>query len=336
LEVDFDSGRKFTLSGADSFATAGSCFAQHFASQLTARGGDVLMAEQRHPLVPEDSEHGYGVFSARYGNIYTVRQLREMLEQAFGIRDTVYEFVRRKDGRWLDMMRPRAVPIGFSSAEQARADRDYHLQAVCQMIKNTKVFVFTLGLTEAWINVAKNYCYPVVPGAVAGDFSPENHRFKNFSFAETVEDLRKVIAIVFAQNPAVRMLLTVSPVGLVATAEPRSVLVSTAASKSILRAAVDEVIKDNAAIDYFPSYEIITSPYGRGQFWAEGMRDVTEKGVETVMEIFFHSRMPDFSRQISQHVGNPPSPSDDFERKLEKAITDECDEMFLDPALRSK
>jgi hypothetical protein len=336
LEVDFDWGRKFTLSAADSFATAGSCFAQHFASQLTARGGNVLIAEQRHPLVPDGSGHGYGIFSARYGNIYTVRQLLEMLEQAFGLRETVYEFTRRKDGRWVDMLRPRAVPVGLSSVDQARADRDYHLNAVRQMIKGMNVFVFTLGLTEAWINIAKNYCYPVVPGAVAGDFSPDNHRFKNFTFAEIVEDLRKVISIVNTQNPGVQILLTVSPVGLVATAEPRSVIVSTAASKSILRAAVDEVIKDHAAIDYFPSYEIITSPYGRGQFWAEGLRDVTEKGVDTVMEIFFHSRMPNLSQQLAPQATNPPSSIDEIERKLQKAITDECDEMFLDPALRSK
>ncbi len=336
LDVDFDCGRKFTFSVTDSFVTAGSCFAQHFANRLTARGGNVLIAEQRHPMVPESCEHGYGLFSARYGNIYTVRQLLEMLEQAFRIRPVHGEFSKRSDGRWVDMLRPRAVPMGFSSKAQACADRNYHLYTVSEMIRKMNVFVFTTGLTEAWINTIDNYCYPVVPGVVAGVFLPDSHRFHNFTFAETVDDLQKVINIIFANNSAARILLTVSPVGLVATAEPRSVIVSTVASKSILRAAIEEVIKNNPGVDYFPSYEIITSPYGGAQFWADGLRDVTEKGVETVMDVFFHSRMPYLREQVKTHSETQLSLSKEFEEKLEKALTDECDEMFLDPALRSK
>src|SRR3990167_9030750 len=61
--VQFDCGQKFTFSAADSFVTAGSCFAQHFAKKLTERGGNVLIAEQRHPLIPESSDHGYNLFS---------------------------------------------------------------------------------------------------------------------------------------------------------------------------------------------------------------------------------------------------------------------------------
>jgi hypothetical protein len=336
LGVNFDCGRKFAFSPENNFVTAGSCFAQHFAKQLTARGGNVLVGEQRHPLIPEASEHGYGLFSARYGNIYTVRQLLELLEQAFGIRPTIYDTAQRKDGRWVDVLRPRAVPMGFASEEQACADRDYHLHAVRQLLKDMDVFVFTLGLTETWINVDHNYCYPVVPGAIAGDFSPQSHVFKNLSFTETVDDLRKVIEIITGINSTVRILFTVSPVGLVATAEPRSVIVSTSASKSILRAAVDEVIRGQAEIDYFPSYEIITSPYSEGRFWAEGLRDVTEKGVATVMEIFFNSRMPALSQHVLPQPESTPSIDEKLERQFEEALTKECDEMFLDPALRLK
>jgi len=335
LGVNFDCGRKFSFSPENSFVTAGSCFAQHFAQQLIARGGKVLIGEQRHPLIPAESEHGYGVFSARYGNIYTVRQLLEMLEQAFGIRTTIYDTAQRKDGRWVDMLRPRAVPMGFSSREHACADRDYHLYAVRQLFKDMDVFVFTLGLTETWVNIDHNYCYPVVPGAIAGDFSPQSHVFKNLSFTESVDDLRKVIEIIAAINSTVRILFTVSPVGLVATAEPRSVIVSTSASKSILRAAVDEVTRGQEGVDYFPSYEIITSPYSEGRFWAEGLRDVTESGVATVMQIFFNSRMPGLVPHSLPEPDNTRSEDERFEREFEKAMTKECDEMFLDPALRS-
>jgi hypothetical protein len=339
IEVDFDCGRKFGFSGSDSFATAGSCFAQHFARQMTARGGKVLIAEKRHPLVPQESEHGYELFSARYGNIYTVQQLLELLEQAVGGRGPIHEYAVRTDGRWVDMLRPRAVPMGFPDIEHARADRQFHLHAVAEMLRDMDVFVFTLGLTEAWTNGRHGYCYPVVPGAIAGDFSAEDHRFVNYSFGDVTRGLRNVIDLVSRANPAARILFTVSPVGLVATAEPRNVMVSTSASKSILRAAIDEVVRQYEAVDYFPSYEIITGPYGRGRYWAEGLRDVTGAGVETVMDVFFHSRLHDLSQRPcgSVSAGAPAAdPAMADIGKLAAALNDECDEMFLDPALRVK
>jgi hypothetical protein len=333
--VQFDCGKKFTFPPTAAFVTAGSCFAQHFAKKLAERGGNVLIAEQRHPLTAENSAHGYNIFSARYGNIYTTRQLLEILQQAFAIRPTIYDFGTRDDGRWVDMLRPRAVPMGFSSEEQGRADRDFHLAMVRKLISEMDVLVFTLGLTETWVNSEQNYCYPVVPGAIAGEFIESKHTFKNLNFNEVTEDLRAILQIIASHNIDTKVILTVSPVGLVATVEQRNVLVSTSASKSILRAAADEIVREFTHVDYFPSFEIITSPYTQGNFWAEGLRDVTEKGVDCVMGIFFDSRMPDFHQQtISPQQPTIINPS--IENALEKAITEECDEMFLDPSLRSR
>jgi hypothetical protein len=335
VEVDFDCGRKFTFAQADRFATAGSCFAQHLARHLAARGVNLLVAEARHPLVREHSAHGYGVFSARYGNIYTARHLRELVEQALGTREPVCELARTPEGRWVDMLRPRAVPMGFSSEQHARADRDFHLRAVRRMLEDLDVFVFTLGLTEAWENVEHGYCYPIVPGAIAGEYSPRRHRFVNYRFGDVAADLRRTLELVNGVNPAARVLLTVSPVGLVATAEPRSVMVSTSASKSILRAAVDDVVREHAGADYFPSYEIITGPVGRGRYWSEGCRDVTDEGVHVVMEVFGRSRLPAAHQPAMSAPSRAPTESMDPESALRAALDAECDEMFLDPSTRT-
>jgi GSCFA family protein len=37
---------------------------------------------------------------------------------------------------------------------------------------------------------------------------------------------------------------------------------------------------------YFPSYEIITGPQARGQYYADDLREVTPAGVSHVMSIF--------------------------------------------------
>jgi hypothetical protein len=330
IAAEFDAGRKFAFAREDSFAPAGSCFAQHFARELAARGGRVIAAEARHPLEPADRDLGYGVFPARFGNIYTARHLRELLEQALGEREAVRDFARREDGRWVDQLRPRALPAGFASQEHARADRDYHLTAVRRMVESMGVFVFTLGLTETWENAAGGYAYPIVPGAVAGTFDAAMHRFVNARVADVVADLERVVTLVATRNAKARILLTVSPVGLAATAEARSVMVSTAASKSILRAAADELVRSHAHADYFPSFEIITGAWARGRFWAEGLREVSAAGVEAVMAAFMASRLPDLAQAPRAPAAAPSPAASDPTAAFAAALDAECDERFLD------
>ena len=49
-------------------------------------------------------------------------------------------------------------------------------------------------------------------------------------------------------------------------------------------------------VDYFPSYEIITSPAARGIFFDSNLRTVSPEGVRTAMATF-----------IGAHDGAPPS-----------------------------
>jgi hypothetical protein len=50
-------------------------------------------------------------------------------------------------------------------------------------------------------------------------------------------------------------------------------------------------------LDYFPSYELIATPFSRGAFFEDNMRSVTEAGVQQVMDIFFseHSNLAEES-----------------------------------------
>jgi len=90
-------------------------------------------------------------------------------------------------------------------------------------------------------------------------------------------------------NPKVRVLLTVSPVPLVATFQNKHVLTATVEAKSALRAVASFLTKRHAWVDYFPSYEMIsTFPY-RGIFYEPDLRSVTQSGVDYVMDSFFKS-----------------------------------------------
>ena len=329
-EIDYDPNPKYKFDiERDVFATAGSCFAQHFAQQLMERGGQYYIGEPQHPIIRFD-DNGHGVFSGRYGNIYTTRQLKELLEQAVGKRDVIHEIAfRKKDTRYVDMLRPNAVPHGFTSRLETKWDRGFHLKKVIEIIRKSTVFVFTLGLTEYWENVNGNYAYPLCPGVAAGEFDANNHRFKNDGYEQSLLHLRQAIELIHRINKEIKILLTVSPVMLVATYENRGAIQSSVVSKSILRAVADTCFREYSYVDYFPSYEIITGSQSQGLFFREGARDVSPDGVSCVMDYFFKSRFDINSENTDL---NKVSALRDYETetaKIKEAFQVECDEILL-------
>ena len=82
------------------------------------------------------------------------------------------------------------------------------------------------------------------------------------------------------------MLLTVSPVPLIATYEKRHVWVSTTYSKAALRVAADAVERQFDNVIYFPSFEVITSPTAGSRYYADDLRQVTNLGVTHLMRLF--------------------------------------------------
>ncbi|NBZ87417.1 GSCFA domain-containing protein [Stagnihabitans tardus] len=278
---------KWALSKTDRIVTAGSCFAQHVGRALRKNGFTVLDAEPApEGLAPErHGENGYGMYSARYGNIYTTRQLRQLMEEAWdGPRD--FDAIWTKGGRFHDAMRPNVDPQGLDSAEAVKAARVKHLAAVKEVFSQADVFIFTLGLTEAWMHKPSGQVYAIAPGTVAGVYDPSVHGFVNFRAAEVRADLVAALARLKETNPKLRVLLTVSPVPLTATASGGHILAATTWSKSVLRAVAGELYEDFPEVDYFPSYEIVTSTRAGISFFEPNFRQVTEAGVARVMQVF--------------------------------------------------
>ena len=157
------------------------------------------------------------------------------------------------------------------------------------MFREADVFVFTFGLTEAWIHRASGTVYPTAPGTIAGDFDPATFAFHNFDALEVLADFEAFRAALQAINPGVRFLVTVSPVPLTATATGEHVEVATCYSKAVLRAACGMLVARHPDIDYFPSFEIITSQNARGAYYEPNGRSVSSAGVETAMGFFLRA-----------------------------------------------
>ncbi len=134
------------------------------------------------------------------------------------------------------------------------------------------LFVFTFGLTEAWIHTASGTVYPTAPGTIAGRYDPEIHSFRNFDAFEVLEDFEAFRDALRAVNPKVRFMITVSPVPLTATASGEHVEVATCYSKSVLRSVCGMLKARHDDIDYYPSFELITSVTTGGKYFQENLR----------------------------------------------------------------
>jgi hypothetical protein len=286
MDVDPVVDVKFQISPGDKIATAGSCFAQHIAGHLDKTGYNHFVAEPGPAFIPEAirRKFGFGVFSARYGNIYTARQLVQLFDRAYGAFQPV-EDVWEDDGAFLDPFRPHVQPIGFRSLAEYQIDREQHFGAVRKVFEQCDAFIFTLGLTEAWLSRADGSVFPICPGCGAGTFAAERYVFHNFDYEEVLTDMRDFRNRFRSVNRSAPVILTVSPVPLVATADRRHVLASTVYSKSVLRAASGKLEELFADVSYFPSYELIAGNPS-GDFFGPDRRSVTEEGVELVMRVF--------------------------------------------------
>lgn len=307
--------KKYSIRSEDRIATFGSCFAQHIGYHLKSNGFNFLDLEPAPSSIsPADHKKlGYGIYSARYGNVYTSLQMLQLFQQAFG--EISFDEVWEREGRYYDPFRPNIFPGGFSSPDEMLQERQAHLGKVRSIFETSEIIVLTLGLTECWCNQLTGAVYPTAPGVTVGQFDSSAHVFRNLGYMEIRQHVQELLTRLSVVNPKVRLVLTVSPVPLTATYEDKHVLVSTMHSKSILRSVAGDISSNYDSVDYFPSYEIIMSSPLRSMFFKSNLRNVHEGGVSFVMSHFFAQHgLPSKSNR---------SPDDEEGE-------DFCDEIFLE------
>jgi len=295
-EIDPHSGETapFHITSQTKIMTAGSCFAQHLSNALLHYGFDYVNAEPGPSWLTTEERKGYnyGTFSARYGNIYTPRQLLQLAQRSLNLFEPQESAWATTEANFLDPFRPNIQPRGFSSVAELSADRASHLQAVKDLLQNMDVLIFTLGLTESWLSKVDGAVFPLCPGCPHGTFDSNQYEFHNFNVQEMVDDLSQFLKLLAELNPSAKVILTVSPVPLIATMEKKHVLPATVASKSALRAAADEICRKHANVAYFASYEIVQHTFMAHEYFAADRRSVTPDAVDHVMQTFFRFFAP--------------------------------------------
>jgi hypothetical protein len=308
----------------DRVMSAGSCFAANIVPYLERSGITYVWTERPHPAFSHihQESFSYHKFSASYGNVYTVRHLRQLIERALGTFMPVEDRWHLEDGV-IDPFRP-GLKFPALSDEEFDAMTRLHLEKVLEAVRKSTVFVFTLGLTEGWVSLADGAVFPACPGTIRGTYDAERHAFKNFTVAEITEDLTAAIALIRSINPAMRFILSVSPVPLVATATGDHVLSATIYSKSVLRVAAQEVASSVPDVTYFPAYEIVTGPQAPWDYFEADRREPSRKAIDTVMSAFLGTAIG--TQQTSQATPKPEAAAEDASSLSYVIANAECEE----------
>jgi hypothetical protein len=145
-------------------------------------------------------------------------------------------------------------------AEKFGYDPDVQI-ATRQLFDKADVFILTFGLSEIWYDEPTGEVFwRAVP---AGKFDPNRHKFRIASYEETLAGLRRIHTLIRKHRANVKIIVTLSPIGLAATFRDESCIAANAVSKATLRAAIDALYREVRPIDpdffYFPSYEVVSA-----------------------------------------------------------------------------
>lgn len=308
----------FALAPGARVAGLGSCFARHMTPWLRAAGLALPDHEPPPPFMEPQTARAFGylAYPCRTGDIYTARQMRQLVEDAAAGRVDPGA-VWWRAGRAHDALRPGVEPEGLDNAEEVLALRRAHLACVRRMLEAAECLVFTLGMTEGWACTATGRVVPLAPGIIAGEMDRTRFRPIVFGQAELREDLRALRRALRGLNPGMKLLLTVSPVPLAATAMPAHALGANAAAKAALRTAAGEFAARHGDVDYFPAWEIVMHPGRAASPFADDLRTVRPEVVAQVMRVFLAAQglpLPDgIGADRAEGTGlSPPAPEDAF------------------------
>jgi hypothetical protein len=264
-------------------ASMGSCFAREIKRRLLQREYNYISEETHHPAAIHAS--------AAWERVYSTFCLRQIFEYTFETwQPHLHWWIAPHSGKVQD---PYRRTIVYDNVAEAEKDFASHLKHSRRALEQAEVLILTLGLTEIWQDHIDQSVISLPSGPYVregGDM--RRYKFRVSRYAENLENLEHIHAIMAIHNPACQLLMTVSPVNLWATfRQDLDVISASCNSKSTLRAVADEFTSRHENVFYFPAFEMATiyQPLSGQTHFAEGRENyhVNKPTVKFIMRHFF-------------------------------------------------
>lgn len=126
------------------------------------------------------------------------------------------------------------------------------------VLANSGVFILTLGVAGAFFDRATGAFVLPRPSALNSRVLAERYRFRTTTVQENIDNVLYLIAFVRRVAPAIKIVVTVSPVPMLASFEFESAVQADCLSKSTMRLVAHEVVNNSGLENtlYWPSFEI--------------------------------------------------------------------------------
>ncbi len=199
----------------------------------------------------------------------------------------VNSFVIRQQFEWAWEGKRFDQPLWHGYTAEAFGYDEEVQRETRELFDRTDVFILTFGLSEVWYDAPSGEVFwRTIPKDA---YDPARHRFRISSVEENRENIDAIYRLIRKHRPDAKIIMTLSPVPLIATFRDNSCITSNSVSKAVLRVAVDEVMRarrDEGHLFYWPSYEIVMDVFG-GPFKAD-RRHLPRPVLDFIMIQFEH------------------------------------------------
>lgn len=276
--------KRLAMRSGEKVFTIGSCFARNVEGFLAPRFEVPSRVEKSD--VPADIAAMHEGLTAdltlwhRY-NVFSIRNsLAWALEPEHP--DAQHRLQQVEPGRSVDPYAGCRTVLNTSDAERVRR----WIDATIATVRDCRIVIITLGLSEMWCDHATGRVLNAAPPQEMWAAFPARFQFRVATSGETLQQLNAIHTLLSRHCVEdFQIVVTVSPIPLLATFRETDIVVANAASKAILRAAVDQWSNEHGNIHYFPSYEMILNSSSKGM-WLDDFRHCTIDAIKRVMEVF--------------------------------------------------
>ena len=263
--------KKLLIDNKTKIGSIGSCFATEIKRWLVNNNFNYVETEK--------NKHSCADWGPKF-NSSSIRLLLEYYLMDKELPDFLMRIMKNDTIKYQDPFREEKF---FDSVADYIKDKDTHRLMGKNALKNLDVLIITLGLTETW-QLSSNS--EIVFSRSPWNCSPSLCKRKVLTVQDNLKELNYINKIIKLFNPNIHLILSVSPVPLLATFQTDNyhVAEATMLSKSTLRLAIDYFVMENSNATYFPSFEMVS--YCVKDPWDSDQRHINKEAVQKVMNMF--------------------------------------------------
>jgi hypothetical protein len=228
--------------------TIGSCFARNIEEHLT--GYDVPTS--RFSVPKEEWPHRPNGMLNEYNAGTIAQRIERALTGQAAPRETLVPY----GGGLVDLLLPSASYARAVTQERALERRE-EIDAIYRELPLADIVIVTLGLVEAWFDSLTGSYLNRMPPTDTIREDPNRFSLHVMDVDEAYPLLDAAFRLLTERGQ--KILLTVSPVPLTATFSEHCAVVANSFSKAVLRVCAHRLAATSPHVDYFPSYELVTS-----------------------------------------------------------------------------